>query len=178
MGRDATADELLSDAARGDRAAFRSLYAREGAKLFALSLRILRDRAAAEDAVQDAFVDIWRKASVFDPARGSAAAWLATIVRSRSIDLLRRRGRLAPMGDAADLDLLAGSESAPGADIEGIALARCVRGLPEEQRQMILLAYLDGASRDELAERFGRPVNTVKTLLRRGLAALRACLGG
>lgn len=180
--RDTAADALLEDAvgkvARGDRAAFRSLYAATSGELFALALRILQDRAAAEDALQDAFVDVWRQAAAFDPARGPAMAWLTVIVRNRAIDALRRDGRNPAARNAVDLDSLAPLASPEGAgSVEMLALLRCLAGLEPEVQKMILQAYLEGRSRDELAESFERPVNTVKTWLRRGLQSLRVCLG-
>lgn len=179
--RDTAANGWLEDAvgkvARQDRAAFQALYAATSGKLFALALRMLQDRAAAEDAVQDAFVEVWRQAAAFDRARGPAMAWMTVIVRNRAIDALRRDGRNPAARNAVDLDSLAPLAGAEGAgSVELLTLARCLGGLEPEVQKMILLAYLEGRSRDELAESFDRPVNTVKTWLRRGLQSLRTCL--
>jgi RNA polymerase sigma-70 factor, ECF subfamily len=180
--RDAAADgtsldELVGRVAGQDRAAFGALYRASAAKLFALSLRILQDRAAAEDALQDAFVEIWRQAPMFDPARGSAFAWMAVIVRHRAIDALRRNGRNPAAPNPVDLNELA-PLAAPESigSVELMALLRCLGQLQPEVQKLILMAYLEGRSREELAESFERPVNTIKTWLRRGLQALRACL--
>lgn len=174
-------EPLLAAAAAGDRAAFRALYEAFAPKLFGVVLRICRDRPMAEDAVQETFVEIWRKASAFDPARGSAGAWMATIARNRAIDLVRRRGR-APGWDAGDPDeafaLLADPRQRADGGAEAMTLAACLGRLAETPRRMLLLAYVEGLSREELSARFDAPVNTVKTWLRRGLIALRACLDG
>lgn len=172
-------DELIVRVAGGDRNAFRALYGATCRKLFALALRIMQDRAAAEDILQEAFVDIWRQAAAFDPDRGSVMPWLTVIVRNRAIDALRRDGRNPAARNPIDLDALA-PLAAPGAtdSTDLIALARCLDQLEPDAQRMILMAYLEGRSREELAAHFDRPVNTVKTWLRRGLQSLRACLGG
>ncbi len=180
--RDATALEpLLAAVARGDRAAFRDLYAAFAPKLLGLTLRICRDRALAEDAVQEAFVEIWRKAEAFDPARGGAGGWMATIGRNRAIDLVRRRGR-SPGWEAGDPEeafaFLADPAQKTDGGAERLALAECLGRLEETPRRMLVLAYVEGLSREELSAQFEAPVNTVKTWLRRGLLALRTCLDG
>lgn len=170
-------EELVGRVAAQDRDAFRAFYSATAGKLFGLALRMLRDRAAAEDAVQDAFVDIWRQAASFDPARGAAFAWAAVIVRHRAIDALRRDGRNPAARNPVEIDEIAPLVAPGGAGtVELMALMRCLGELEPEVQKMILLAYLEGHSREELAESFERPVNTVKTWLRRGLQALRGCL--
>ena len=177
---------LLIAIAGRDRAAFRDLYAERSAKLFAVSLRICRDRAIAEDALQDAFVEIWRKAESFDPARGKAASWLATIARNRAIDQVRRRGRGPTFGSgsgagggADEEDILASiPDPAQAGDggTEALALGQCLDRLDPRDKEMVLLAYYEGYSREDLSARYDAPVNTIKTWLRRGLASLRSCL--
>lgn len=173
---------LLAAVAAADRDAFRALYDRAAPKLFGIALRICKDRELAEDALQDAFVEIWRRAGRFDPARGGADAWMAVIARNRAIDALRRRG--AQPGGAAgpetDERLLALADPASPADggAEYLALVQCLGRLEDREREAVLLAYYAGATRDELAGRYDAPVPTVKTWLRRALAALRACLDG
>ncbi|WP_340109681.1 sigma-70 family RNA polymerase sigma factor [Pikeienuella sp. HZG-20] len=170
-------EDLIAAAARGDRGAFRALYDRTAAKLFGLCLRICHDRALAEDAAQDAFIDIWRKAAEFDPARGRAGAWMAVIARNRAIDIVRRRGRAPGWGGADDaFAALADPKARADGGAEAMALSQCLARLEETPRRMLVLAYVEGFTRDELAARFGAPVNTVKTWLRRGLAALKTCL--
>lgn len=131
--------------------------------------------------MQEAFVDIWRKAGDFDPKRGRGAAWMAVIARNRSIDLIRRRGRAPGWGDPGEgesaLAALADPHAREDGGAEAMALSQCLSALEETPRRMLVLAYVEGLTRDELAEKFGAPVNTVKTRLRRGLAALKACLG-
>ena len=173
--------ELLIATAGGDRVAFRSLYSVASSKLFGVALRICGDRSLAEDALQDAFVEIWRKASGFDPDRGKAEAWMAVITRNRAIDLVRKRGRGPTFGTGGGDDeewmTAMPDPSKPtdgGAELMG--LQDCLGRLEEQQRDMVLLAYYKGFSREELSEKFDAPVNTVKTWLRRGLASLKSCL--
>lgn len=181
MMRNATTDDLIAAAAQGDRAAFRALYERTAPKLFGLCIRICHDRSLAEDAVQDAFVDIWRKAAEFDPARGRGGAWIAVIARNRAIDTVRRRGRAPGWGGGGDgedaLAALVDPAARPDGGAEAMALSECLSRLEETPRRMLVLAYVEGLTREELSARFGAPVNTIKTWLRRGLAALKTCLG-
>lgn len=177
-------EELLLAAARKDRSAFRELFEISGPKLFGVCLRICREKPLAEDAAQDAFVEIWRKAGDFDPARGNANAWMSVIARNRAIDLVRRRGRSPSWGGGSkggedEDDRIAAlpdlSKAADGG-AETIALGECLARLETAQREMVMLAYCEGYSREELSARFDAPVNTVKTWLRRGLATLKNCL--
>jgi len=171
-------EELLQAVAKRDRAAFHMLFRSSGPKLFGVSLRICRDRSLAEDAMQEAFVDIWRKAADFDTGRGAAMSWMSVIVRNRSIDLIRRRGR-GPQTVGGDADN-APEPVDPGAPKDGgaerMALTQCLGELETRERELVVLAYCEGYSREELSERYDAPVNTVKTWLRRGLAALKDCL--
>ena len=173
---------LMAGAAAGDRQAFRRLYARTAPKLFATIRRILSDSSAAEDAVQEAYVKIWSRAGDFDAAIASPIAWMATIARHTAIDAVRRGAeRISAASTALDADLIERiPDPASGGDrlMAGSRLATCLKELDEERRGMVMLAYCHGWSREELADRFGRPVATVKTLLRRGLMALKECLGG
>jgi len=171
---------LLHAVASGDRAAFRRLYDATQAKLYGVVLRILRDRAAADDAVQEIYVRIWDKAADFDPGKAPALTWMATIARNRAIDLLRS-ARPSAGADVQEIEDLPAEASEPlearQRSEELRRLLSCLAGLDEERRQMILLAYYRGATREALSRRFERPVPTVKTLLHRGLAQLRECLG-
>lgn len=178
--KEGTLESLMRAVASGDRAAFRSLYDATQAKLYGVVLRILRQRATAEDALQEIYVRIWDKAADFDPGKASAMTWMATIARNRAIDILRSTRHAANAG-TQDLDELPAESLEP---LEGRQrseelrrLIACLAGLDEERRQMILLAYYRGTSREALSRRFERPVPTVKTLLHRGLAQLRECLG-
>ncbi len=171
---------LLGRVAAGDEAAFAVLYRATSGRLNGVVARILPARDVAAEALQDAYVRIWTKAAEFDPARGSALAWMATIARNRALDEARRVRpvSLEDMGEgfepAADaVDPLAAREKLESLN----ALIACLQGLDEEKRAILMLAYYRGASREALAKRFGRPVPTIKTWLRRSLAQLRMCLG-
>ena len=177
--RDDLADLLARIAAR-DAPAFTALYKASSAKLYGIVARILpRGGDAAADVLQEAYVRIWEKAGEFDPAKGSPLAWMATIARNRALDEVRRvrPGSLEDMPEsfepaADDVDPLAGRERSEGL----AALLKCLAALDEEKRAAVLLAYYRGSSREALAQRFGRPVPTIKTWLHRSLAQLRDCL--
>jgi RNA polymerase sigma-70 factor (ECF subfamily) len=174
-----TAERLLTAVARKDNDAFRRLYNLASPKLFAITLRICRDRSLAEDALQEAFTAVWRRASAFDPKRGTGMVWLAAIARNRAIDVLRRRQKDEKTQTGVyqeDTMRLPDLEAARVDYAELDALMSCLGELDDAQRETVLLAYYEGWSRDELAKRFEMPVNTVKTRLRRGLAKLRGCL--
>jgi RNA polymerase sigma-70 factor (ECF subfamily) len=175
--------DLLIRAGRGERAAFDMLYERTAAKLFAVILRICTNRELAKEALQESFVTIWRKASVYDPLIGSPISWMARIARNQAIDLRRRRAeRISELSESNEDDGTISPEPDPEAALErSDALRRltgCLDELPPERKTMVLLAYYSGWSREELAEKFARPVNTIKTALRRSLALLRECLDG
>jgi len=174
-------EALLARVARRDRDAFAELYDRTAPKLFALVLRICRDRGLAEDALQEVYVDVWRKAGKFRAERGSAAAWLAVVARNRAIDALRRSAKPGAPGTEdpeSFIERLPDPARLSDTDAALLTLLECLARLEERTRDMILLAYYEGWTREELAERAGAPVNTVKTWLRRGLASLRDCIGG
>ena len=164
--------------AQGDRAAFARFYERTSAKLFGVVLRILPERSVAEDAMQDAYAKIWRNAAGYDARRGSPITWAATIARNVAIDL-RRKEHPGGRHRDEDFDFDAMSDPAAGASAEEMAALRaCLERLDPEQRTLILSAYLNGESREELAERLGHPTGTIKSWLHRGLARLRGCLDG
>jgi RNA polymerase sigma-70 factor, ECF subfamily len=177
MRRDDDPERLLQLCAQGDRVAFRELYEHCSGRLYGLALRICRQPALAADAVHDAFVQVWQQAHRFDPARGSAEAWLNSLVRYRALDIARHRGRDILGYEAPDepddapspLDQLVST-----ADAE--ALRRCLEQLEAERRRVLLLAFTDGLSHGELASRLNAPLGTVKSWIRRSLAALRECL--
>jgi RNA polymerase sigma factor (sigma-70 family) len=170
---------LLIDAvAAGDRDAFGKLYQRTAPKLFAILLRILRNRGAAEDALQDVFLKIWQNAGSFSAAAGPPMGWLISVARNRAIDILRRKNPAEPAAtETADIFAnIADTASGEEQMTELAALQHCLETLDEQARACILLAYYEGYSREELANRFGRPVGTVKTWLHRSLALLKSCL--
>lgn len=170
---------LLRRVAAGDEAAFAELYRRSSAKLYGVVVRILPGGDSAE-ALQEAYIRIWERAGEFDPARGSAIAWMATIARNRALDEVRRV-RASPISDlpqdvefaAEEVDPLAARERSEAL----AALLKCLGTLEEEKRAAVFLAYYRGYSREALARRFGRPVPTIKTWLHRSLTQLRDCLG-
>ena len=170
---------LLRRVAARDAAAFAALYKQTSAKLYGVVARILTRSDVAADVLQEVYVRVWEKAGEFDPVKGSAVAWMATIARNRALDEVRRV-RPASLEDqpesfepaADEVDPLAKRERS-----EGLArLIDCLQGLDEEKRAIVLLAYYRGSSREALAKRFGRPVATIKTWLHRSLAQLRDCL--
>jgi len=176
--RDDLADLLGRIAAR-DAAAFAALYKGTSAKLYGVVARILPRGDAAADALQETYVRIWEKAGDFDPAKGSPLAWMATIARNRALDEVRRvrPGSLEDLPEsfepaADEVDPLAARERSDGL----AALIDCLKALDDEKRAVVLLAYYRGSSREALAQRFGRPVPTIKTWLHRSLAQLRDCL--
>ena len=172
-------DALIEATGRGDRAAFRALYDETSARLFGVVLRIVRDRGVAEDVLQETYLKVWQKAEIFDPAAGRPITWLATIARNRAIDRVRSKDivRRAAGQDDDDEDVLARLADPGGADpVLRESLRVCLERLEPQARQCVVLAYCSGYSREELAARFGRPVNTIKTLLHRSLKTLLGCM--
>lgn len=171
--------DLIVATAGGDRAAFRRLYDATAPKLLGVALRIVRSRAEAEEVLQDAYIRIWNNAGRFAPDAGTPMAWLVSITRNRAIDITRVKTpvTLAPDENGTDwLERIAGDRDEGAEVATRDALRRCLGDVEPQTREMIVLAYCNGNSREELAMRFDRPVNTIKTLLHRGLAALKSCL--
>lgn len=167
-------EPLLARIALQDRAAFKALYDLSASHLLGVALRILRIRSLAEEAVQDAFVQIWRNAKGFSVQRAPASAWMNSIIRYRALDVLRRTGREVPIDDIGGAPEMAMATPAKVADID---LERCLAGLNAETRHCVQLAFVEGYSHPELARRTGRPLGTVKSWIRRGLTQLKECLG-
>jgi len=170
-------DQLLAAMAGGDEAALAELYDRYGRSAYALAVRILRDPALAEDAVQDAFLAAWRTAAAFDPKRGKASTWLITLVHRRSVDVVRRedRRRAAPLDD---VPVPSGDSTDETAEIreERRAVQAALAELGEAEREALELAYYGGLSQSEIAERLGVPLGTIKSRMFGGLAKLRDAL--
>ncbi len=179
----ATASDLaayLERVAGGDRAAFAALYRATSRKLFGIVARILRRREVAEDILQDVYVRIWERAADFDAGRASPITWMATIARNRALDEARRRVPDLAADDAALAAFPDGQIRADEAMEADDALRRlqdCLNGLDAPRRTLIVHAYLDGLSRQELAHASGQPVGTIKTWLHRSLKQLKDCLG-
>ncbi|MFZ1816236.1 MAG: sigma-70 family RNA polymerase sigma factor [Rhizobiaceae bacterium] len=169
---------LIGRVAMRDRDAFRDLYSRTSAKLFGVCLRVLKDRAEAEDALQEIYLKIWHNASRFGPSRYSPISWLVAVARNHAIDRLRAR---KPQG--ADFDT-AYEVADDRPDPEQAAVNRsgerqigdCLEELDNARQEAVRGAYLDGLSYQELAERHAVPLNTMRTWLRRSLMKLKECL--
>ncbi len=170
-------DQLIEAVVRRDPAALMALYDRYRRVAFGLAYRILDDGGAAEEAVQDAFLLVWQRAASFDPGRGSGVrAWLLTIVHNRAIDARRSRSRRARPG--VDLAVVEGVLAVPDAwgevsrGLERDRVRSAVDALPSEQQRAIEMAYFEGLTHREIAERTGTPLGTVKGRLRLGLRKL------
>lgn len=173
-------DALLARIARGDRPAFEALYRATSSMLFGICLRVLGDRAEAEDVLQEVYVTVWDKAVQFDAARASAGTWLGMIARNRAIDRLRAlppRAKLAPI-EAADAVPDPGPSPAIAAEAatDRGRLDDCLGQLDQRRQSLIRTAFFDGATYEELATRLGSPLGSVKSWIRRGLLQLRTCL--
>ncbi|HEX9755545.1 MAG TPA: sigma-70 family RNA polymerase sigma factor, partial [Gemmatimonadales bacterium] len=169
--------ELVLAASRGDERAIATLYDRHAGPLYAVAYRVTGERADAEEVVLEAFTQAWRDASRFDASRGSVAAWLTMMARSRALDLVRgrsRRGRAEETARQADPDLApamgrwgGGGETDPSGEVDVGERARRVRealaALSEPQREAVELAYYQGLSHTEIAARLNQPLGTVKT---------------
>ncbi len=170
---------LLARSALGDRPAFAELYRATSSKLFAVSLRIVRERALAEEALQDSFINIWNHASDYAQAKSAPTTWMTAIVRNRSLDIVRRT-REEPDVDDVLASNLADERAAPPQEAqtraEAHSIQHCLEELDAEQRQTIALAFFHGLTHSELADHLRRPLGTVKTHIRRGLLKLKDCL--
>jgi RNA polymerase sigma-70 factor, ECF subfamily len=176
MSDDPIAD-LIARCAASDRAAFRTLYRDSSAKLMGVLLRILHERAEAEDALQEVYTRVWVRAGRYDPAKGRGMTWLIAIARNLAIDRLRARPE-----SASDDGLDTVPDSAPRAETRLIAkgeakrMADCFATLEPDRADAVRGAYLNGYSYNELAERHSVPLNTMRTWLRRSLLKLKECL--
>jgi len=170
---------LLLQVAAGDRRAFTATYQEAAPQLFALALRMMKQRDLAEEVLQEVFVSIWVKAGRFDPGKGSALAWMAAILRNRCLDRLRTR---RPESSIADEDAAEWTDPAPGPldralrSAEGRAIWRCLDRLEPGPRNAILRVYYEGLTHAELADRATIPLGTIKSWIRRGLTRLKSCL--
>ena len=172
-------EKALLACARGDKRALNAIYEAEGPRMLGVAMRILKRRSLAEEAVQDAFVLVWRKAASFDPAKRAAASWLYTVLRNRSLTILRDEGRSEPkempLGDEIADDGESPEDTiARLSDAE--ALKHCLQKLEPKRRMAIALAYEHGLSHGELAGKLGLPLGTIRSWLRRSLLTLRECL--
>ena len=174
---------LLRRVAQGERRAFEELYDRFSGVLFSTAYRVLNNREAAEDVLQDVFIQIWEKASLYDPTRGKPMTWAVTLTRNKAIDRLRstqRRNRLQDdvereaetfeqFDDRSSFDAVASGETSK-------LVREAIRKLSKDQREAIELAFFSSLTQTEIAERLGEPLGTVKARIRRGMMKLRDVL--
>jgi RNA polymerase sigma-70 factor (ECF subfamily) len=179
-GSDADGDAaLVARMARGDRPALGVLYERHAPRLLALLLKILGDRAEAEDLLHDVFLEAWRHAAEYSAERGTVSAWLALRTRSRAIDRRRSapRARSVPL-EGSDLPERGDPTADPGRMHDQRRLGDVLSVMSADEREVILLGYFEGLSSTEIAERIGKPVGTVKSRTRSALEKLRGALVG
>ena len=172
-------EALLALVAHGDEPALAEIYDRYGRVAYGLALRVVRDQALAEDAVQEAFLTVWRTSGSFLAERAKASTWILTLVHRRAVDVVRREERRR--ADALEPDQETGSETRAADDEASLSERRRVvqealRQLPDEQREALELAYYGGLTQSELAERLAVPLGTVKSRMFTGLSKLRDLL--
>jgi RNA polymerase sigma-70 factor, ECF subfamily len=173
-------EALLSQVALGNREAFDVLYRSTASRLFGICLRVLVERAEAEDALQDVFTTVWRKAAQFDATRATASAWLSMIARNKAIDRLRS---LPARQARTSIDLVEDVEDPSAsppqqaqAATERVQLERCLALLDPKRRSLIRAAFFDGSTYEELANQIQAPLGSIKSWIRRGLLQLKQCL--
>ncbi len=171
--------DLLRRVAQGDVRALRDMYEEHASRAMGIALRVLKSQGDAEDVVQETFIDLWKRASQFDSATSSAAAWVVTIARSRAIDRLRARGSAKRAVDAAvTVDSPAGPipEELAGSHQDSQRVLEAMRKLPSREHAAIELAYFEGLSHSEISRKTGEPLGTVKMRIRMGMEKLSKLL--
>ena len=165
-----------------DREAFAELYDRFAAILHGIVLRIVRSRAEAEDVLQGVFLQIWQRAGSYDERRGKLVPWLTLLARSRALDRLRARDQRSSVAAAAAAELPGSPASDPAEDVivgeEGLLVRDALEKISEDQRSALSLAYFEGLTQSQIAERLEKPLGTVQTQRGLGLQRLRELLGG
>jgi RNA polymerase sigma-70 factor, ECF subfamily len=171
---------LLAAVAKGDRRAFERLYAATRAKLYGVVLRILRRGDLADEVIQETYLKIWTSAGQFNPSLATPITWMVAIARNRAIDLIRKKTEVSIEEESDAMDVAAEtSDPLAGRELteELKRLLACMGKLDGERQRLVLLAYYSGWTREQLAAKFDKPVNTIKTWLRRSLLEIRECLG-
>ena len=167
------AADLLAQVALHNRGAFRALYEQTSPRLYSVALRMLGNSTQAEDVLQDVYLKVWHAAAAYAAPRGDAIAWMVALTRNRAIDVLRGKAPVSATDEqigALESEWRSEPTSSPG------RLRECLEALEGGQRQSIFAAFFQGLSHSEIAERFAVPVGTIKSRVRRGLAALKGCL--
>jgi RNA polymerase sigma-70 factor (ECF subfamily) len=171
---------LLQRVAERDREAFSALYTATSAKLYGIILRISRRRDIADEVLQEVYVQIWERAAYYDASKGSPITWMVAIARNRALDEARRK-KAVSIEDTPEVLGIADEEEHPLDRVEKsqqlLRLSQCLDALDSDRREVVLLAYREGMSREALGQRFSRPPATIKSWLRRSLLQLRDCLG-
>jgi RNA polymerase sigma-70 factor (ECF subfamily) len=176
-----TDTQILQAVAGGDEQALGQIYDRYRVILFGLLVRILSSREEAEDVLQEVFLQVWRRAGDFDENRGRPFTWLVTLARSRAIDRLRSRAareRLATASNQDAAEEVSDAASDAFRSEQRTLVSNALAQLPEEQKKPLMLAYFDGMTQSEIAEKLGAPLGTVKTRMRSGMNRLRELLAG
>jgi RNA polymerase sigma-70 factor, ECF subfamily len=167
---------LLEAVASGDRAAFRTLYDKSAPILFAICVRLMRDRDLAQDVLQDAMTRIWRKAHLFDASKGNAIAWMAVVTRNCALSRISAApptsSSLAEEGVIAAVEARSSDDPVTAADVR-----QCLKKLSEKYRKCVTLIYLHGLSYEELAVQMGAPLGSVKSWVHRAVRELAVCMG-
>jgi RNA polymerase sigma-70 factor (ECF subfamily) len=175
-------EAALHACARGERQALHRLYQQESARLLGVALRIVRDSALAEDIVHDAFLKIWTAAGSFDAARGSARGWIFSVTRHLALNKLRNNAREVHVDDDIDPEqatLEGWQETGDAFDwrVNAGRIQSCLEQLEPVRRNCVFHAYVDGYSHQEIAQKIGAPLGTVKAWIKRSLKVLRECMG-
>ena len=180
----ATEMELLARVGKRDRRSFEQLYERFSGVLFSTAYRVLNDQAAAEDVLQDVFVQIWDKAALYDPARGKPLTWAVTLTRNKSIDRLRSAQRRHRLSEEVEREHSVQEQTPDRSSVDAVEtgenksmVREAVRQLSDAQRQAIELAFFSGLTQSEIAGKLDEPLGTVKARIRRGMMKLKEMIG-